>query len=65
MTDIDQFRENTLKEITLLKDKAIELGFIQPNELNRFNSLPTEDLIDYLYDLEEFIYYKEYGADYD
>lgn len=64
MTHIEQFRENTINEIILLKDKAIQLGFKWNNEL-RFNSLPTEDLIDYLYDLEEFIYYKEYGADYE
>ena len=62
MSNINQFRDNTIKELNLLKDRAILLGFDWPStELGYTdpNTASTEDLIDFLYEVESFIYYKE------
>lgn len=62
MSNINQFRDNTIKELNLLKDRAIQLGFDWPStELGYTdpNTASTEDLIDFLYEVESFIYYKE------
>lgn len=59
---IDQFRENTIREINLIRDRAIELGFDWPSTELGFtdpNSASTEDLIDFLYEVELFVGNKE------